>query len=265
MVERLEECRVVLRVAGRLDGRRAVVIGGARGIGEGIVAALVREGASVTLADLLDVDGERVAASFPGKVHFRRADISRRADMQALAAACDAESGGADILVQVAGIYPDQAIEDITEEDWDRVLGVNLKGPFLAIQAFFPIMKRQGYGRIVLTGSITGPHVAWWGHSHYASSKAALVGLARSAALEGAASGITVNVVEPGNVDTPNLRRERGDAHMAAMAGAVPMKRLATPDEIGRAVSFYASEDAAYVTGTALVIDGGQILPEARL
>ena len=233
----------MLRMAGRLDGRRAVVIGGARGIGEGIVAALVREGASVTLADLLDEDGARVAASFPGKVRFRRADIARRADMQALAAFCDAQDGGADILVQVAGIYPDQAIEDITEEDWDRVLGVNLKGPFLAIQAFFPIMKRQGYGRIVLTGSITGPHVAWWGHAHYASS----------------------NVVEPGNVDTPNLRRERGEGHMVAMANAVPMKRLATPDEIGRAVSFYASEDAAYVTGTALVIDGGQILPEARL
>ena len=254
-----------MRMTGRLEGRRAVVIGGARGIGEGVVAALVREGATVVLADLLDQESERIAASFPGKVRARPADISKRADMQALAAFCEAELGGADIVCQVAGIYPDQAIEEITEEDWDRVLSVNLKGPFLAIQAFFPGMKRQGYGRIVLTGSITGPHVAWWGHAHYASSKAALVGLAKSAALEGAAFGITVNVVEPGNVDTPNLRRERGEGHMVAMAAAVPMKRLATPDEIGRTVAFYASEDAAYVTGTALVIDGGQILPEARL
>lgn len=252
-------------MAGRLEGKRAVVIGGARGIGEGIVGALVRDGAHVVLADLLDEDAARVAAAFPGRVRAIRADISSRADMQGLAQLCDREFAGTDILVQVAGIYPDHAIEDISEEEWDRVLSVNLKGPFLAIQAFFPIMKRQRQGRIVLTGSITGPHVAWWGHAHYASSKAALVGLAKSAALEGAAFGISVNVIEPGNVETPNLRRERGDAHMVAMAASVPMKRLATPDEIGQVVSFYASDAAAYVTGTALVIDGGQILPEARL
>src|SRR6201999_2757238 len=106
------------------------------------------------------------------------------------------------ILAQVAGIYPYTMIENIPEEEWDRVLAINLKGAFLAIQACFPAMRQQRYGRIVLMGSITGPLVSQMGYAHYSASKAGLVGLARAAAIEGAPHGITVNVVEPGNVET---------------------------------------------------------------
>jgi 3-oxoacyl-[acyl-carrier protein] reductase len=252
-------------MAGRLEGRTAIVLGGARGIGEGVVGVLVREGARVVMGDVLPDLGAEVVARHGDRAEFVRVDMSKRADMQSLAAHTLQRYGRIDILCQVAGIYPTHLIEDIPEEEWDRVLAVNLKGPFLAIQACFPAMKRQRYGRILLTGSITGPHVTWPEHAHYAASKAGLVGLAKTAALEGASFGITANVIEPGNVETANVRRERGPEHMVTMAKAVPLGRLALPEEIGEAMAFLASDAAGYITGTTLVLDGGQILPEARL
>jgi 3-oxoacyl-[acyl-carrier protein] reductase len=116
-----------------------------------------------------------------------------------------------------------------------------------------------------LTGSITGPIVSWPEHAHYSASKAGLEGLARCAAIEGAAHGITVNVIEPGNVDTENVRAVCGAEEMDSMAQASPLKRLASPTEVGDAMAFLASDQAAYMTGQTLVLDGGQTLPEARL
>ena len=252
-------------MAGRLDGRTAIVIGGSRGIGAAVVDVFVREGARVVLADIEDALGSAVVAKSPGRAEYVRADISSRADMQRLAETTVGRHGRIDILAQVAGIYPQNLIENISEAEWDRVLAVNLKGPFLAIQACFPIMKRQHYGRIVLTGSITGPIVSWPEHAHYSASKAGMEGLARCAAIEGASHGITVNVVEPGNVDTENVRAVVGAHHMEVMAQASPLKRLASPTEIGDAMAFLASDQAAYITGQTLVLDGGQTLPEARL
>jgi len=251
-------------MAGRLDGKIALIIGGARGIGEGAAEVFVREGAAVVLADINAGLGEAVVARFPGRASFETADISRRSDMQRLAAATLGRHGRIDILAQVAGIYPSHPIEEITEVEWDHVLGVNLKGAFLAIQAAFPAMKRQRYGRIVLMGSITGPLVSQAGYAHYSASKAGLEGLARAAAIEGAPFGITVNVVEPGNVDTANARQVAGSAYMDKMGEAALLKRLARPQEIGEAMAFLASDAAAYITGTTLVLDGGQTLPELR-
>jgi 3-oxoacyl-[acyl-carrier protein] reductase len=252
-------------MTGRLDGKIAIVIGGARGIGAGACEVFVREGAQVLLADVETALGESVVARFLDRVAFTTADISKRADMQRLAAAALERHGRIDILAQVAGIYPSSLIEDLSEEEWDRVLDINLKGAFLAIQACFPAMKRQKYGRIVLMGSITGPIVSQAGYAHYSASKAGLVGLARAAAIEGAPHGITVNVVEPGNVDTENARRVVGKAGMDKMGEASLLKRLAQPVEIGEAMAFLASDQAAYITGQTLVLDGGQTLPEARL
>jgi len=252
-------------MAGRLEGKTAIVIGGSRGIGAGVVAVFVREGARVVLADIEDALGTAVVAKFPEHAEYVGADIASRADMQQLAEATVARHGRIDVLAQVAGIYPQNLIENISEAEWDRVLAVNLKGPFLAIQACFPIMKRQRYGRIVLTGSITGPIVSWPEHAHYSASKAGLEGLARCAAIEGASHGITVNVIEPGNVDTENVRAVVGAHHMEIMARASPLKRLATPTEVGDAMAFLASDQAAYMTGQTLVLDGGQTIPEARL
>jgi 3-oxoacyl-[acyl-carrier protein] reductase len=258
-------CRQEAAVATRLEGKIAVIIGGSRGIGAAVVDVFVKEGAHAVLADINAELGTAVASRTPGRAEFIQADISSRVDMRHLAEATADRHGRIDILAQVAGIYPNNLIEDIPEAEWDQVMAVNLKGPFLAIQACFPIMKRQRYGRIVLTGSITGPLVGWPEHAHYSASKAGLEGLARCAAIEGAAYGITVNVVEPGNVDTENVRAAVGDEHMKQMAEAAPLKRLAAPLEVGDAIAFLASDQAAYITGQTLVLDGGQTLPEAKL
>jgi 3-oxoacyl-[acyl-carrier protein] reductase len=137
---------------GRLDGKVAIVIGGSRGIGAAVVDVFIKEGASVVLADINVADGKDIVARYPGRAEFVQADISSRDDMQRLVKATVDQNNRIDIMAQVAGIYPVNFIEDISEAEWDRVLAVNLKGPFLAIQACFPVMKRQRYGRIVLTG-----------------------------------------------------------------------------------------------------------------
>lgn len=243
----------------------AIVIGGARGIGEGVVEVLVEQGARVVLADVRDDLASEVARQHGDRVIPVKADISSGADMQRVVAETVARFDRLDILCQVAGIYPARPLEDVPEEEWDRVLSINLKGAFLAMKAAIPVMKRQKYGRIVLTGSITGPIVSWPEHAAYASSKAGLVGLAKTAAIECAPFGITVNVMAPGNVETPNLRIERGPEHMANMARSVPAGRLASPRDCGNAVAFLASDNASYITGTVLVLDGGQVLLEAKL
>jgi len=252
-------------MSGQLEGKSAIVIGGARGIGEGVVEELVREGAEVILADTREDLARQVADRFPSRVEAFKANIASKADMEALAALTMKRFGKIDILCQVAGIYPVCILEDLPEEEWDLVLSVNLKGPFLAMRACLPHMKKAGYGRVILTGSITGSIVSWPEHSAYASSKAGLVGLARTAAIECATHGITVNVIQPGNVDTENVRRERGPNHVAEMSLAVPMRRLATPADCGKAIVFLASEGASYITGTTLVLDGGQVLLEAKV
>ena len=147
-------------MTGRLDGKSAIIIGGARGIGAGACEVFVREGATVLLADIETQQGEGVVGRFPDRAAFMTADISKRADMQHLAASALERRGRIDILAQVAGIYPNHLIEDLAEEEWDRVLDINLKGAFLAIQAVFPAMKRQRYGRIVLTGSLSDASMA---------------------------------------------------------------------------------------------------------
>ena len=251
-------------MAGRLDGKTAIVLGGARGIGEGVVArAGARRRARGDGRSASDL-GADVVARHRDKAEFVQADMSKRADMQRLAAHTLERHGRIDILCQVAGIYPNHLIEDIPEEEWDRVLAVNLKGPFLAIQACFPAMKRQRYGRIVLTGSITGPHVSWPQHAHYAASKAGLVGLAKT---RGASRGAIRHHRERGGARQCRYRQRPARTRAGAydtMAQAVPLGRLAMPEDFGEAMAFLASDAAGYITGTALVLDGGQILPEAK-
>ena len=155
-------------------------------------------------------------------------------------------------------------LPDIPVEEWDAVLGVNLRGCFLAVQACARPMRARKYGRIVLTSSITGPRVTSPGHGHYSASKAGINGLIRAAAIELAPDGITVNGVEPGNIVTEGLAAERSPAYIRAMERAVPLGHLGTPRDVAHAVLFLASDEAAYITGTTIIIDGGQILPEAK-
>jgi len=253
-------------MAGRVDGKAAIVIGAARGIGAAIAERLVEEGARIVVADTLEAEGRATAEKLSerGEATFIATDVRRKESVDALVEAALARFGRVDVLVQNAGIYPYTMLPDIVVEEWDAVLGVNLRGCFLAIQACARPMRAQQYGRIVLTSSITGPRVSSPGHGHYSASKAGINGLIRAAAIELAPHGITVNGVEPGNILTEGVQAERSPEFIRAMERAVPLGRLGTPREVAHAVLFLASDEAAYVTGTTIVIDGGQILPEAK-
>lgn len=253
-------------MAGRVAGKAAIVIGAARGIGAAIAERLIEEGAQVVVADPLKAEGEATAGRLAqrGQAVFVATDVSRKESVDALVETTLQRFGRVDILVQNAGIYPYTMLADISVEEWDAVLGVNLRGCFLAIQACARPMREQGYGRIVLTSSITGPRVSSPGHGHYSASKAGINGLIRAAAIELAPSGVTVNGVEPGNILTEGMRAERSPEFIRAMEASVPLGRLGTPADVAHAVLFLASDEAAYITGTTIVIDGGQILPEAK-
>jgi 3-oxoacyl-[acyl-carrier protein] reductase len=248
----------------RLKDRAAIVIGAARGIGAGIAERFLEEGASVLIADTEASVGaataERLAAL--GPCAFHEADISEREGAEAVVAAACERFGKLDILVQNAGIYPWTLIENITPEEWDRVLAVNLKGTFLAAQEALKPMKAQRYGRMVFTSSITGPRVSSPGHGHYSASKAGINGFIRAAAIEFSGYGVTVNGIEPGNILTEGMKAHRSAAFIASMEAMVPLGRLGTPRDVANAALYLASDEAEYVTGTTIVVDGGQTLPE---
>lgn len=246
----------------RLAGKTALVIGAARGIGKGTALRFVEEGANLVLADW-EADAGKATADELG-ARFIHADISKFADAEAAVALAVSEFGRLDIVVQNAGIYPWQLIEDTSSEDWDRVMGVNLRGSFHAAKAAFKPMKAQGSGRILFTSSITGPYVTSPGHGHYGATKAGINGFIRSAALEFSPYGITVNGVEPGNIMTEGIQEGRGDAHIASMLAAIPLGRLGSVRDVANAFLFLASDEASYITGTTIVVDGGQLLPEGN-
>ena len=144
----------------------------------------------------------------------------------------------------------------------DTVLGTNLKGCILSVQACLPALAASGHGRVILTSSITGPVTGFPGWSHYGASKAGQLGFLRTAAIELAASGITVNAVLPGNIITEGLA-DLGEDYMAGMAASIPLRRLGSVEDIGHAALFLATDEAAYITGQTIVVDGGQVLPES--
>ncbi|HZA67546.1 MAG TPA: SDR family NAD(P)-dependent oxidoreductase, partial [Geminicoccaceae bacterium] len=214
-------------MTGRVEGKVAIVSGGARGIGAAIALRLIEEGARVVIADILEAEGRATAErlSQQGEAAFVATDVSRKESVDALVEATRLRFGRLDILVQNAGIYPYTTLADIGVEEWDAVLGVNLRGCFIAIQACARPMRAQKYGRIVLTSSITGPRVSSPGHGHYSASKAGINGLIRAAAIELAPDGIAVNGVEPGNILTEGMQAGRSPEFIRAMERSVPLGR----------------------------------------
>jgi 3-oxoacyl-[acyl-carrier protein] reductase len=245
----------------RLRDRIAIVVGAARGIGAGIAERFVEEGAAVVIADTEAEAGQATAARL-GRATFVAADVSEKSAAQAIVRAALEAHGRVDILVQNAGIYPWTLIENIAPEEWDRVLAVNLRGTFLTAQACLAPMKAQRYGRMVFTSSITGPRVSSPGHGHYSASKAGINGFIRAAAIEFAPHGITVNGVEPGNILTEAIELHRTPEFIRTMESSIPLGRLGTPRDVANAVLYLASDEAEYLTGTTIVVDGGQTLPE---
>jgi 3-oxoacyl-[acyl-carrier protein] reductase len=249
-------------MTGRLHGRVALVIGGARGIGEGIAERFSEEGARVVICDVEDSAGAKTAKRLGGL--YVRTDISQQADAERAVKLAQSHFGGLDIMVQNAGIYPWELIEYTSVESWDRVMAVNLRGAFIAARAALPAMRERGHGRMVFTSSITGPRVTSPGHGHYSASKAGINGFIKSAALEFCGYGITVNGIEPGNILTEGVKAGRSAAFIKSMEDTIPLGRLGTPRDVANAALFLASDEAAYITGTTIVVDGGQTLPEGK-
>jgi len=243
-----------------LTDQVAVVTGGARGIGRGIASVLSAEGAKVVIVDVEAELGETAAAELGGLAVT--ADVTDRASVEAMAARVVGELGRIDIVCANAGAYPFADLDQLDEQMWNDVMNLNVGGAVRTVQACLPAMRARGYGRIVLTSSITGPVTGQRGFAHYGASKAAMLGFMRSAAVELARSGITVNAVMPGNVSTPGFA-DTSDEHQRRMLSSIPMGRYAEPEEVGWAVRFLASPEAAYITGQTLIVDGGQVLPEA--
>ena len=249
-------------MTGRLAGKVALVVGAARGIGAGIAERFHEEGAHLVIADREESAGAATAKRLEGA--FVATDIANPADAERAVKATLAAYGDLHIVVQNAGIYPWSLIENISPEEWDSVLGVNLRGTFLIARAALPHMKAKRYGRFVFTSSITGPRVTSPGHGHYSASKAGINGFIKSAALEFSAHNITVNGVEPGNILTEGVQQHRSAAFIRSMEESIPLGRLGTPRDVAQAVLFLASDEAAYITGTTILVDGGQTLPEGK-
>jgi 3-oxoacyl-[acyl-carrier protein] reductase len=250
-----------------LDGQVAFVTGAARGIGFGIARVLAGEGAHVFIADI-DAEAGQAAATQLGEdglsAAATRMDVTDRDSVETAVRSALERWKRIDVLAANAGIYPHIPLDEISGRDWDRLMAINARGALFAIQACLSPMTTQRYGRIVLTSSITGSVVGQPGYAHYGASKAAMLGLMRSSALEVAAHGITINAVLPGNIRTPGFA-DLGREHERRMAAAIPMREFGDPEDVGWAVRFLASKEAKYITGQTLIIDGGQVLPESVL
>jgi 3-oxoacyl-[acyl-carrier protein] reductase len=247
-----------------LSDQVAVITGGGQGIGRAVAEVLAAEGARVVISDVEPDRAETTASELRAQGHEALAfavDVLDHGSLTAMADAVVAQWGRIDILVAVAGIYPYSAIGELSGDEWDRVMGINVKGALFAIQACLPSMRGRGYGRVVLMSSITGPITGQAGFAHYGASKAAMLGMMRSIAVEVATEGVTVNAVMPGNVRTEGFATI-GPEHQRSMLAAIPMGRLAEPEDIGWAVRILAAPESGYITGQTLVVDGGQVLPE---
>jgi 3-oxoacyl-[acyl-carrier protein] reductase len=250
-----------------LHGRSAIVTGGSKGIGRGLAEALAAAGVDVLISArdqaAIDITVNELA-HHPGAVSGLTADAASPQDCRRVIAAAVERHGGLDIVCANAGIFPSGRVEDLTPEDLDHVLSVNFKGAVYIIQSALPALAASGRGRVVITSSITGPVTGYPGWSHYGASKAAQLGFMRSAAMELAPKGITVNAVLPGNTITEGLS-DIGQEYLDQMAESTPLKRLATVADIANAALFFITDEAAYITGQTLIVDGGQVLPESHM
>lgn len=244
-----------------LQNRVVVVTGGSKGIGRGIAQVFAEAGAKVAILARNAGQAQAAAAEIGHGAIGLAADVTSTSSLAAAYAEVASRLGSIDVLCANAGVFPTARLEDMTEAIWDEVANTNPKGTFLSVQAAVPYLKASDQGREVITSSITGPVTGIPGLSHYAASKAGQLGFMRTASLELAKYGITVNAVMPDNIVTGGLLA-MGPEHYTAMLASVPLKRLGTLADIGHAALYFASKEAGYVTGQTIIVDGGQILPE---
>jgi len=242
---------------GELSGRVALVTGGASGIGLATARRLSAAGARVAIAD---ADGRRLAGlrSRFGRANLYEVDVADPAAVRNMIADLDRRLRRIDVLVLAAGVCRDAVLWKMTDEQWDRVISVDLSGAAHVLRAAAPVLRRRGFGRVVIVSSINGRR-GKFGQANYAAAKAGLVGLARTAARELASSGVTVNVVEPGFTDTPMTAGLPEEVRRRAIA-ETPLGRAGRAEDVAHAIAFFAGPGAGHVTGQALAVDGGQAL-----
>lgn len=248
-----------------LKNKSVIVTGASKGIGKGIARVFATHGAKVLLVARTASEGEAAAAELRATgatATFFAADVSKRDEVAAMIAKAVELHGALDVLCANAGAFPACKLADMTDEAWDGLFVTNVRSMMLCVQAALPALKKSTAPRVVVTSSITGPITGFPGWSHYGATKAAQLGFIRTAAIELARDGVTINAVLPGNILTEALVG-MGEEYIRSTAACVPLGKLGTVEDIGHAAAFLASAEAGYITGQTITVDGGQILPES--
>jgi NAD(P)-dependent dehydrogenase (short-subunit alcohol dehydrogenase family) len=247
---------------GRLENRIAIVTGAGQGIGRAIALGMAREGAGLVIADLDEANAgaiKREIERVGGKASALYTDISNEGSVRGMIDHTLNEHGHVDILVNNAGIFPTSSVEEMAEEEWDRVIGTNLIGTFLCSRAVVPHLLTQRSGRIISLTSGRAFQGARHG-SHYAASKAGIIGFSKSLALEIAPYGITVNVICPGITDTAQPRGQQTEEQIYAQGQRIPLGRIGQPEDLAGPAIFLASDAAGFITGQTILVNGGGIM-----
>lgn len=244
-----------------VQGYIAVITGGASGIGEETAREFIRRGAKVVIADLDEKRGVELAAQLGGDAAFYKVDVSDSAQVEKMFEDIGKKYGYIDVLYNNAAYSMSKSLEDTTEDEWDKVMRINLKGYFLCAKYALPLLKKSSHGAIVCTGSELGI-VGCTESLAYNTSKGGIIQFAKSLALELAPYKIRVNVVCPAGTETPAFVKDMSrsgnyEAEVARLAASYPLKRIGQPHDIACAVAFLASEEASFITGTHLMVDGG--------